>query len=129
MYISEAIDYCSSSPCRNGSTCSNLVVTYSCRCSMGYTGVNCESIIPTACDSSPCLNGTCAGSGFDYTCNCSAGFTGLQCETEIAECESSPCLHDSTCLEAINSYSCRCDGGYTGLHCETFTETTTGIYI
>ena len=38
------IDECSSSPCKNGATCTNLVNSYSCSCPNGYTGINCESM-------------------------------------------------------------------------------------
>ena len=36
------INECSSSPCRNGATCLDLVNKYECQCVAGYTGTNCE---------------------------------------------------------------------------------------
>ena len=36
------INECSSSPCRNGGTCKDLVNRFECQCAAGYTGVNCS---------------------------------------------------------------------------------------
>ena len=37
------INYCLSSPCQNGATCSSLAGQYSCNCPSGFTGLNCAS--------------------------------------------------------------------------------------
>ena len=37
------IDECGSSPCQNGGTCTDLVDGYTCTCSAGYTGSDCET--------------------------------------------------------------------------------------
>ena len=37
------IDECASSPCNNGSTCTDAVNSYTCRCVAGYTGTNCKT--------------------------------------------------------------------------------------
>lgn len=37
------IDYCGSTPCLNGATCTDIVAGYSCVCSTGFTGYNCGS--------------------------------------------------------------------------------------
>ena len=36
------IDECSSNPCEHGSTCNNLVNNYTCTCTPGYDGYNCQ---------------------------------------------------------------------------------------
>ena len=54
------INECSSNPCLNHGTCSDLIGNYSCNCVLGYTGRNCEVDI-NECSSNPCLNhGTCS---------------------------------------------------------------------
>ena len=37
------IDECSSSPCKNGGTCTDHVNRYRCTCAAGYTGANCNA--------------------------------------------------------------------------------------
>ena len=37
------IDECISAPCMNGATCSDDVNGYSCNCTSGYIGDNCET--------------------------------------------------------------------------------------
>ena len=48
------IDECASSPCHNAGTCNDIVNGYTCLCSAGYNGDNCETgmshiynIVPT----------------------------------------------------------------------------------
>ena len=43
MTVLSEIDECSSSPCDNGRTCTDLLDGYSCTCVDGYTGSNCET--------------------------------------------------------------------------------------
>ena len=37
------IDECESGPCNNGGQCQDGVASYQCICSVGYTGVECET--------------------------------------------------------------------------------------
>ena len=50
MYITQLwndfavdIDECDSSPCEHESTCMDAVNGYTCTCTDGYTGVNCQT--------------------------------------------------------------------------------------
>ena len=36
-------DECSSTPCQNGGTCTDLINAYSCTCEDGYEGTDCET--------------------------------------------------------------------------------------
>ena len=105
-------------PCRNGATCIDGVNSYTCNCSPGYEGTDCETDIDD-CASTPCLNGGACVDGVNlYTCNCAnTGFTGDTCDTDIDECEVAPCLHNSTCHNEVNDYTCDCHAGYTDKNC------------
>ena len=37
------IDYCASNPCQNCGTCIDGINTYTCNCSPGFIGNNCET--------------------------------------------------------------------------------------
>jgi hypothetical protein len=84
---STRVDPCDSTPCHNLGTCeaselfeiSEDGASFSCTCSEGYTGPNCETEI---CAPSICLNGgTCEVHGDTFTCTCLSGFDGKNCGT------------------------------------------------
>ncbi|CDQ67675.1 unnamed protein product [Oncorhynchus mykiss] len=86
-------DPCEGRPCLNGGACSaqpsdpetedTLPNTwaYSCTCTSGSTGRNCE-FFTDPCANSPCFHGNCSRSGEseEYTCECSEGYEGEKCE-------------------------------------------------
>jgi hypothetical protein len=77
------VDPCSPNPCENGGTCAASGSSFTCTCTGGFTGTNCEipPAPPDPCSPNPCENGgTCAASGSSFTCTCTGGFTGTNCE-------------------------------------------------
>ncbi|KAF7207102.1 coagulation factor VII-like, partial [Nothobranchius furzeri] len=46
-----AVDHCSSSPCKNGATCTRHIDSYICKCSPGFHGFNCDKVrsTPNSC--------------------------------------------------------------------------------
>jgi len=42
-YVTVDVDECLDGPCLNGGTCINNAGSYTCRCPIGYTGMNCET--------------------------------------------------------------------------------------
>ena len=42
LFLPQDIDECAPDPCHNGGTCEDGVNEYTCQCSAGYTGTNCE---------------------------------------------------------------------------------------
>nr|XP_046263163.1 coagulation factor IXa [Scatophagus argus] len=79
---------CKSSPCLNQGTCKDQLGSYSCSCSAGFTGRNCEIGIAKRCDvnNGDCMH-FCESMGtFGAKCSCAAGYRltkdGLKCEAE-----------------------------------------------
>jgi len=122
------IDECLSTPCMNGSTCSDsragsaiAADRYVCTCAAGYSGAICETDL-NECASTPCLHGaTCTQGVNSYTCTCAAGYSDVPvgtCYSELDECSSAPCLNSGTCFDHTFAYSCVCSDGYSGFNCE-----------
>ena len=42
-YLLADINECASNPCKNGGTCTDQINGFTCECSPGYTGTECES--------------------------------------------------------------------------------------
>ena len=110
--------------------CTKGFNSYSCACTTGYTGVDCESEKdwchdPNSSPNNPCLNGAfCTSSLLEgYTCTCLAGFTGTECETNIDDCASNPCQNcdnSACCTNQVNGFTCDCEShapGYTEFDC------------
>ncbi|XP_022803614.1 uncharacterized protein LOC111340956 [Stylophora pistillata] len=113
------INECESDPCRNNSTCTDLIGDYLCSCISGYTGKQCQTNMDE-CRDQPCFNnGTCHDLINNYTCTCARGFRGLNCEYDINECDSSPCANNASCQNLPGGYKCHCEPGYTGTLCDT----------
>lgn len=70
---------CNSKPCQNGGTCTKTSSGYSCQCTAGFTGNNCDKTI-TPCNPDPCQNnGICQINGNTYKCFCQSPYTGPTC--------------------------------------------------
>ncbi|XP_022081481.1 fibropellin-1-like isoform X2 [Acanthaster planci] len=125
---------CVSNPCLNGGLCMDVLgsasqpiygtelttemLDYNCRCTVGWTGQNCETAVTDPCQSNPCKNnGTCyrSHSTNRFFCSCLDGFYGPLCVAD--PCASNPCKNNATCQSVGNEYSCICDTGYSGDDC------------
>jgi len=112
-------DECDSSPCKNGATCVDGEMQFTCTCAGGFTGPLCEIDIDE-CEGDPCKNGaTCVDGVGEFSCTCPPGFSGTLCETDIDECEGDPCQNGATCVDGVGEFSCTCPVGYSGTLCET----------
>ncbi|XP_027692243.1 hepatocyte growth factor activator [Vombatus ursinus] len=119
-----SLDYCASSPCRNGGSCSNSqdFTSYHCACPEEFTGKDCEM--------EKCFDDTRyeyfdideswprIHQGVVEWCNCSRAH--IDCEKiRYTACINNPCLHDSVCRMIVSTGKtiCACQGHYTGKYC------------
>ena len=111
------IDECLSSPCHGNATCNNIIGSYICHCSSGYSGdgFNCTGIwwdlIASGRFSIAIL--------YFQVINCAEQiqFWTLFLDfiiLDIDECLTSPCHPNATCNNTDGSYICGCDMGYSG---------------
>ncbi|XP_015229901.1 PREDICTED: versican core protein isoform X1 [Cyprinodon variegatus] len=78
---------CEENVCLNGGSCFKRGSIYSCSCSSGYTGHQCETEIDE-CQSNPCRNGgTCVDGLASFTCVCLPSYSGLYCEEDTETCD------------------------------------------
>ncbi|XP_043966920.1 versican core protein-like [Gambusia affinis] len=78
---------CKENICLNGGSCFKSGGIYSCSCSPGYTGHQCEMDIDE-CQSNPCRNGgTCVDGLASFTCVCLPSYSGLYCEEDTETCD------------------------------------------
>ncbi|KAL3847743.1 hypothetical protein ACJMK2_018637, partial [Sinanodonta woodiana] len=72
---------CLDRPCLNSARCINNDGSFTCECTVGWIGLNCELDV-NECRQSPCMNGgTCQNAPGYYTCTCPEGFIGIDCDT------------------------------------------------
>ncbi|XP_033625701.1 uncharacterized protein LOC117288937, partial [Asterias rubens] len=71
---------CSNSPCLNGGQCTNVGTSYTCACTTGFTGNNCQLVVGDPCTNINCLNGgACQVVGNTFNCQCVNGYSGQFC--------------------------------------------------
>nr|XP_033799788.1 protocadherin Fat 1 isoform X2 [Geotrypetes seraphini] len=112
-----ATEGCSSSPCRNGGTCSpSLNGGYYCKCTAMFMGAHCDvSVNP--CSSNPCLyGGTCIVVKNDFFCQCRGQYTGQRCQLG-PYCKDNPCQNSGKCIDSLDGPVCECEPGFRGDRC------------
>ena len=99
------VNECTSQPCTNGGTCTDLPNGFTCACVSGFSGWRCQTDI-NECSSNPCLTGICVDLVNGYSCACPTGLTGPACDIDVNECATNNggCL--STCNNAFGTYNC-----------------------
>ncbi|CAF4191046.1 unnamed protein product, partial [Adineta steineri] len=108
--------------CENNGTCINnnsIVDGYSCSCSQGFNGSNCEI------DNRPCQSNTCWNNGIcnqtsdtTFECLCKPEWIGIHCEIQIDYCQNVTCLNNGVCQPLLGDYKCEClSKSYSGEYC------------
>jgi len=70
---------CDAAPCQNQGVCTNTANNYTCTCSPGYEGVNCQVNIDD-CNGTCLHGGTCTDLVNGFECSCPFGYSGTRCE-------------------------------------------------
>ncbi|CAF0887622.1 unnamed protein product [Adineta steineri] len=108
--------------CENNGTCINnnsIIDGYSCSCSQGFNGSNCEI------DNRPCQSNTCWNNGIcnqtsdtTFECLCKPEWIGTHCEIQIDYCQNVTCLNNGVCQPLLGDYKCEClSKSYSGEYC------------
>ena len=75
------IPACSYIQCLNGGTCVDQdMLSYTCQCTEGFVGQNCETSNFTCAPNSCMFGGICLALGNNYICHCPLGQAGRVCE-------------------------------------------------
>lgn len=107
IFLFYLVNSCLSNPCNQGTchvstNCVGKVCGYSCLCSNGTSGLNCE-IGSNPCWSNPCQNnGSCSVSSTNYICQCRTPYAGTNCDLIINVCTPNPCLNNGNCIRDSN---------------------------
>ena len=98
--------------------------SYTCNCTEGYTGTDCETNINECLLMEPECSGRgiCTDGDNSFTCNCSKGFTGLMCQINIDDCIGVNCSGHGQCMDGVNNFTCLCQSGFTGVLCSMNTQ-------
>ncbi|CAJ0581408.1 unnamed protein product, partial [Mesorhabditis spiculigera] len=108
--------------------------SYSCVCSTGWTGENCDMDMNDPCASNPCQQGAaCSSDNGTYICQCPNGYAGERCQYKTI-CQPNTCANGGTCSNIFNGedYYCTCTPLYQGRACmqlqANFTSQDKGCY-
>ena len=81
-HMPDTVHQCNQNPCLNGGTCEKLDDEYTCYCTPGFTGNNCEINHDDCVDNNACEpNGKCIDLIHGYVCICLDNFYGIDCST------------------------------------------------
>lgn len=80
---------------------------YSCKCIIGFNGINCEKNIDDCVKFNLCKNGVICIDGVGlYICICVSGFIGGNCDKDIDDCVLVFCKYYGICVDEVNGYFC-----------------------
>ncbi|CAN7989869.1 unnamed protein product, partial [Ixodes pacificus] len=101
-------DECSSGPCLNGATCTDVWNAFSCVCPADFRGKLCEELRP--CVRHRCPNQSlCQDLKEGHEC---------KCDQRVWYCKRQPCENGATCSDTEpGSYSCLCSDDFEGENC------------
>ncbi|KAH3852651.1 hypothetical protein DPMN_095164 [Dreissena polymorpha] len=109
------MDSCSSFPCLNGGSCTNIPESYTCSCPEIWKGTNCEQVA-LVCARKPCVNHVrCEDGPTIYTCICQPGWFGQTCDIPVSCGDPGPIENATVTAPGLtlgNVAIYACDRGY-----------------
>jgi hypothetical protein len=130
-------DFCVNGTCTEDAQDMDI---WTCNCEPGYTGENCETVVPGLCpvlaptaplqvsatgyDEGDIGTYSCA-TGYDLvgtatrTCQSDATWTGTEPTCVVDPCSATPCMNGGTCDDSSGSATCSgCNAGWSGTLCD-----------
>ena len=114
LNFSVDLDDCVNHNCSNGASCIDGINSYSCNCSAGFTGLNCETGRKRT-NKTPML---LQKLNFTALVKLAVFINPVLLFVYIDDCVSQTCPNGASCVDGINTYSCKCTAGFTGWNCE-----------
>ncbi|VVC39263.1 EGF-like, conserved site,EGF-like calcium-binding domain,CUB domain,EGF domain,EGF-like calcium- [Cinara cedri] len=118
-----SISECSSNPCQNGGTCTDLYNGFQCNCPQNWQGRLCELDVDECVrflhTDLGCQNGAeCKNTPGSYECLCAPNWYGLHCTKKKNDCNlatSSELCGNGVCVNQMSAigYACICNQGWT----------------
>ncbi|XP_019637817.1 PREDICTED: sushi, von Willebrand factor type A, EGF and pentraxin domain-containing protein 1-like [Branchiostoma belcheri] len=108
------VNECESNPCQNGGSCVDHINTFTCLCTRGYTGINCEKDLNKCGPNNAPCDHTCHDTDSGFKCSCYTGFkrfNDIYC-IEEDECVTRNGGCDHNCINTPGSHLCSCYPGY-----------------
>ena len=115
LNFSVDLDDCVNHNCSNGASCIDDINSYSCNCSAGFTGLNCETGTERTNKTPMLLHKL----NFQALVKLAVFINHVWLFVDIDDCVSHTCANGASCVDDINTYSCKCTAGFTGWNCET----------
>ncbi|XP_078696559.1 sushi, von Willebrand factor type A, EGF and pentraxin domain-containing protein 1-like isoform X3 [Branchiostoma floridae x Branchiostoma belcheri] len=108
------VNECESNPCQNGGSCVDHINTFTCLCTPGYTGINCEKDLNKCGPKNEPCDYKCHDKDTGYRCKCRKRFelfNNVHCIDED-ECTTRNGGCDHNCINTPGSHLCSCYPGY-----------------
>ncbi|KAH3830089.1 hypothetical protein DPMN_103326 [Dreissena polymorpha] len=126
VYVSQDIDECAVSTCKNGARCVNSSGGFNCMCAMGWQGTNCDeepgattplvgtNVLAQRASREPTVmtnRARCDNTAGGYKCTCATGWQGTNCDDGE--------FHNrARCDNTAGGYKCTCATGWQGTNCD-----------
>ena len=114
LNFSVDLDDCVNHNCSNGASCIDGINSYSCNCSAGFTGLNCQTSKERVNINTMLLHKL----NFQALVKLAVFINPVWLFPDIDDCVIHACANGASCVDGINTYSCNCAAGFSGTYCD-----------